>query len=103
MENGQTISIGKWHNLRFSWDIVNKNCDVILNGKHIYTIPLKNETLNGISYLRLRSTSPTIDIAGYLIESVNVDIDDNVAPKVREEEKKFAEIKYRTKLSSEEY
>lgn len=103
LENGQSITIGQWHNLKLSWDIANKNCDVILNGKHIYTIPLKNETLNGLSYLRLRSTSPTKDTAGYLIESVIVDIDDNMTPKVREEEKQLAETQYRTKYSSEEY
>lgn len=103
LENGQNIPLGQWHNLKLSWDIGNKNCYVILNGKHIYTIPLTNETLNGLSYLRLRSTSPTQDTAGYFIESVNADIDDNMAPKVREEEKQFAEIQYRSKLSSEEY
>lgn len=103
LENGQSISIGQWHNLRFSWDIANKNCDVILNGKKVYTIPLKNGTLNGLSYLRLRSTSPTKDTAGYLVESVAVDIGDNIAPEVSDDQKKTVEAQYRSNLLAEEF
>lgn len=101
--NGQSISIGQWHTLNFKWDIDNKSCNVIINGKVIFTIPQSNETLNGLSYLRLRSTSPIKDTAGYFIESVVVDINDNIAPTVREGEKQLAEVQYRSKLSAEEF
>ena len=101
--NGPKISIGQWHTLEFVWDIKNKRCKVISDGKEALTITQENETLNGLSYLRLRSTASSVDNAGYFIESVVVDIDDNVAPAVTPEVTKRSAAEYRAKLSYQEY
>ena len=99
---GPNISIGHWHTLDFIWDIGNKSCKVINDGKPALILTQNNETLNGLSYLRLRSKASVIDTAGYYIESVVVDIEDNIAPQVSEEDTKIAESIYRSKLSSQE-
>ena len=101
--NGPAISIGQWHTLDFVWDIDKKICKVFKDGKLTLKLPLNNETLNGLSYLRLRSTAPGVDKAGYFIESVVVDIDDNIAPSVSEKTTQKAAADYRAKLSYSEY
>ena len=99
---GPGISIGQWHTIDFIWDIDNKTCTVINDGKQALIMTQRNETLNGLSYLRLRSKSPVVDTAGYLIESVVVDIDDNTAPMLSKKDKQIFEADYRDKLSYDE-
>ena len=73
------------------------------DGREAVTLPLNNQTLNGLSYLRLRSTSPEPDLSGYFIESVFVDIDDNIAKEVSTQDKKNAEDDYRSRLIVDEW
>jgi hypothetical protein len=63
----------KWHTLELAWDIDAERCTMRLNGQQTATLTQRNETPNGISYLRLRSTADTID-AGWLIESIDVQV-----------------------------
>ncbi len=100
---GPSISFGQWHTLDFVWNLNNKISNVLADGKLVLTIKQRNETLNGLNYLRLRSTASVKDTAGYFIESVAVDIDDNVTLQVNENDKQNAEIGYRAKLSTNEY
>jgi hypothetical protein len=99
---GPSISVGIWHTLDFIWDIGKKSCQVINDGRPDLTLTQNNETLNGLSYLRLRSRATEVDKAGYFIESVVVDIEDNVAPKVSKEDTQIAADGYRARLSYEE-
>jgi hypothetical protein len=57
---------------------------------------LNNQTLNGISYLRFRSLAAQPDLAGFLVESVVVNIDDAVAPPRSEAEIRSEYDKYRS-------
>ncbi len=98
-ENGPRISIGEWHKLDFVWDLNTKSCKVINDGKQALTLSLNNGTLNGLSYLRLRSKAPAVDNAGFYVESVVVDIEDNVAPPASKEATEIAAANYRANLS----
>jgi hypothetical protein len=100
--NGPEISFGQWHTLDFIWDIEKKICKVLNDGKPLLKLIMNNETLNGLSYLRLRSTAPGVDQAGYFIESVVVDIDNNIAPPADPKAKQKAASDYRAKLSYSE-
>jgi len=100
--SGSAISPDKWHTLDFKWDIDENNCEVFAGGKLELILPLRNKTLNGLSYLRLRSTATSIDKVGYYIESIKVDILDNLAPAVSEKEILAMETAYRTELSNQE-
>ena len=51
-----------------------------MNGKPVFTLGIQNFTGNGINYLHLRSKATAIDTAGFLVESVSVDITGPVAP-----------------------
>jgi sialidase-1 len=81
------------------WDINNKSCSVSSDGKAALTLKQNNETLNGLSYLRLRSKPPTVDPAGFFVESVVVDIDDNIAAEVSKQQTDDAAAYYRANLS----
>ena len=77
---GPKLAIGKWHTLRFAWDLARRSCVIALDGKRALALEQLNLTGNGISYLHVRSKAEAIDRAGFLVESVSVDIDDPVAP-----------------------
>ena len=100
--HGPNISSGKWHTIDFIWDLRSKACVVNADGEYALILSQRNETLNGLSYLRLRSMASEIDTAGYYVESVVVDIDDNIAPPVSKKEKLDYEIAYRAKLDYNE-
>ena len=63
-KNGGSMSLGEWHDLELQWDLDKKTCEVRSDGKTVQTLSLRNETLNGLSYLRLRSSAPSLDNAG---------------------------------------
>ncbi len=83
---GPTLSLGTWHTLTFTWALDAERCVVTLDGKAALVLKQQNPTGNGLSYLHLRSRAKAIDEAGFLIESVKVDIDDPVAPALTEEQ-----------------
>lgn len=100
--DGPLLSVGQWHTLQLAWNIHDRQCRVINDGAQALLLDQQNETLNGVSYLRLRSMATTPDTAGYLVESVAVDIDDNTAPAVTEEQQVKAFQLFRSKLSYNE-
>ena len=63
----------KWHNLVFEWDLTsnNKSCSVMdEEGRQISTLPLNEESLNGISYVHFISTAKEEDTEGFLVGGV---------------------------------
>jgi hypothetical protein len=67
------LSPGRWNDLTLAWDCGKRNCRVVLDGHDIRTLPLLRETL-GACYLRLRSTAEQTDNAGFLVESVEAEV-----------------------------
>lgn len=78
--SGPKLEPGRWYTLTFNWDLSRRGCAVTVDGKKAGTLRQRNPTGNGICYLRLRSTAEQVDLAGYLVDSVAVDIADPVAP-----------------------
>lgn len=62
----------RWCSVELAWNA--GECRVSVDGKEKAKLPLLNQTENGISYLRLRSTAPATDSAGMLVERVAVDV-----------------------------
>lgn len=69
-----------WSEITLTWDLSKQTCEVAVDGHHAVHLPIQNQTLNGLSYLRLRSSSKTLDPAGFLVECVRVSITDPFAP-----------------------
>lgn len=69
------LDTGAWHTLRFQWDLPARTCVVTVNDDaRVYLKPSYRD-LPGINYLRIRSTADSLDPAGLLVESVEVDVD----------------------------
>ena len=75
--NGQinrqtTLAKGAWIKLTLKWDKSNIACKVYIdNVLQKQTLPLKNlPSIDGINYIRFRSTADSEDLAGLLIESI---------------------------------
>ena len=62
----------RFYMLELEWDVGKRHCDLFVDGKEISGLPLLNDTIAGVCYLRLRSTASSKDTAGMLIESVAV-------------------------------
>lgn len=71
---------GEWHDVRLEWDLSGSHCLLLVDGSQAGKVPLRNKTLNGISYIRFRSAARQIDTAGFLVDSVTASIDDPYAP-----------------------
>ncbi len=67
------LSLGRWHDLELAWDCGKGDCQVMLDGRNVGTLPLLRESL-GACYLRLRSTAEQTDRAGFLVESAEADV-----------------------------
>ena len=85
---GPRLALDTWHTLEFAWDLGEKGCCVSLDRMPDLVLDQQNLTGNGISYLHLRSKASTIDEAGFLVESVRVDIEDPVAPPLTGEQQR---------------
>ncbi len=70
---GAALELGRWHELLLDWSHAKRQCRVILDGCEVGVLPLLRET-TGACYLRLRSTAEEIDNAGFVVESVEVDV-----------------------------
>jgi hypothetical protein len=86
----------QWSDLRLDWNLAEKSCFLSINGKKAFYLPQQNPTLNGLSYLRFRSTATEDDPVGLLVENVTASITDPFAPacttaEQREQEKRYVE------------
>ena len=77
LDKGPALETGRWYSLDFEWDLAKGRCLVLVDGRRTAVLPLLDEHTTGVSYLRLRSTAETTDPAGFLVESVEVDIADD--------------------------
>lgn len=74
------LPIDKWITLRLEWNLDTGACLVSANDRVATRLKLRHPTLNGVSYVRLRSTTAEPDADGYLVENVSVSIADPYAP-----------------------
>jgi hypothetical protein len=71
--SGESLTPGQWHALELAWDAKQQSCQVILDGEPSGSLPVVRSSPN-ICYLRLRSTAEKTDDAGFLIDSVEVEV-----------------------------
>jgi len=86
----------KWHTVTMAWDLSAKRCELRVDDPVPLTLPQAHEAVNGISYLRLRSTATAPDRAGFLVESVAAEISDPVAPPRTPEQNHASQAQYLT-------
>jgi len=75
---------GRWYTLRLEWQVEQKpprdrwpgECQVFVDDQPALTLPQGHRAKAGLCYLRLHSTAPQIDSAGFLVEYVAADIED---------------------------
>lgn len=75
-----TLKPEEWADIRLDWDLGQEICELFVNGESAGELELQNRTLNGLSYIRLRSTAVERDTAGFLVSRVHVAITDPHAP-----------------------
>ena len=69
---GGHITLGKIHAVTLTWNIVDRFCRIIVDGNDAALLPLLNDTVTGACYLRLSSTSNSIDPFGWYAGPVDV-------------------------------
>ena len=74
LQGGARFDHGHFYKLELDWDVDRRHCRALVDDLPVGGLPLLNETSAGVCYLRLRSTAPSIDISGWLVESVEVNI-----------------------------
>jgi len=65
---------GAWHEVALKWDVAARKCVVAIDGKESTSLTMAHDTPTGVAYVRFRSTASEVDPAGFLIESVRVDV-----------------------------
>lgn len=81
----ENIKPDTWHTLSLRWDLSRDQCEHRLDDKLIAILPLHARTLNGVSYLRIRSAAETPDPHGIVIRHVKAEVSDPKAPPVTRE------------------
>jgi hypothetical protein len=84
----------QWHDITLAWDLNISECRLLVDGQSAGHLKVRNETLNGISYVRFRSAATAIDTAGFLVDRVKVSIADPYAPSCSADEQKRHEKRY---------
>jgi len=74
--SGERVPVGDWVELVMALDLKAKRCEVSVDGEALTTLPLNNQTPNGVSYVHLRSTPDgEADPAGMLIDRVSAAVE----------------------------
>jgi len=84
----------EWYALRFDWNLSTKRCLLKIGNRNPIELPLRHPTLNGLSYVRFRSTAKETDLQGLLVEKVDVTITEPSAPACSAQELKAHEQRY---------
>ena len=92
--NDLDLTPDQWHVLRLDWDLSQERCLLKTDNAPPVELPLRHPTLNGLSYLRFRSTAKEADALGLLVENVRVTITDSVAPECSPEQQAVHERRY---------
>jgi hypothetical protein len=74
LSEGRKLDSDRWYHIDLKWDTAAGNSQIHVDGHPVAILRAKRES-EGISYLRLRSTVSNTDLAGLLVESVSVDIE----------------------------
>ena len=74
LDEDHRLALDTWHTLTFDWDLGARTCTLSSDDWRV-DVPLQHTARNGICYLRLRSTSESIDHAGYLVDEVQAKVD----------------------------
>lgn len=90
----ERISPDTWHTLSLRWDLIRGECDYRLDDQLISRLPLHARTLNGVSYLRIRSAANTADPHGVIIRCIKAVISDPKAPAVTRDEQEAYQQDY---------
>jgi hypothetical protein len=70
------LEVGRRHELRFEWsDLQGGDCRFYIDGKQAMSLPLNRPSVNGISYAHLQSAATETDSAGFLVESVEAEVE----------------------------
>lgn len=88
------LSPDEWHGLRFDWDLSTKRCLLKIDNRKPIELPMRHPTLNGLSYVRFRSTAKETDPLGLLVEKLNVTITESAAPASSARKQKLHEQRY---------
>jgi hypothetical protein len=75
-----TLAPDEWHDIALNWDLDVPECQLLIDGKNAGVLNVRHPTLNGISYVRFRSAAKEFDTAGFLVDQVDVSIEDPYAP-----------------------
>ncbi len=73
---------GQWHDLTLAWNLAAAQCQILVDGAQVDVARIKNQTLNGVSYVRFRAAAKETDPKGFLIDSVSVSVADPFAPEL---------------------
>lgn len=76
----------EWHTLTLRWDLERGQCEHRIDDVLVAVLPVNFRTLNGVSYVRVRSAAATPDPHGVIIRHVKVQITDANAPAVTREQ-----------------
>lgn len=74
------LSPDVWHDLTLRWHAGEGRCECRLGDRLAANLPILTNTLNGVSYLRLRSAAVTPDPQGLVVRRVAVNLTDPFAP-----------------------
>ncbi|NUQ61268.1 MAG: exo-alpha-sialidase [Pirellulales bacterium] len=74
LEEGVRLEPNRWHTLSMAWDLDQGQCRVQVDDRQAGTLTTADSNAFGLSYLRLRSTAPARDPAGFLVESVEAEV-----------------------------
>lgn len=69
-----------WQDVKMEWDLSVPLCRVFVNGQPAGELKPIHPTLNGLSYVRFRSTAKAMDNEGILVDRVKVSISEPYAP-----------------------
>lgn len=82
---GATLELGKWHTLKFRWDLDTGKCS-LADGDVDVELEQQHPTNNGVCYLGLRSKAQVIDTAGFLVDYVRAEVTSPATPPRSQEE-----------------
>jgi hypothetical protein len=72
--DGNHLQPDQWHSLEIEFDTVYGTAKVQEMGRKLAVLRAKRESA-GISYLRLMPLAQDTDVAGFLVESINVSVE----------------------------
>lgn len=88
------LTADEWITLSFEWDLSARTCSLKVDDRKPIELPLRHPTLNGLSYVRFRSTAEQTDLEGLLVEQVEVTVTDPFAPACSVHEQMAHEQRY---------